>query len=88
MFGKDHPLGQIGVPPLFIGSSDTLCQLKVGNELFIGRAEDEPNDKMEFRVDVSLIEPGVVECKPVVETIQHLADLVSNTVMLFKPCLS
>jgi hypothetical protein len=34
-----------------------------------------------------LNEPGVVEGKPLLETIQHLSDLVSNTFHIFKPCL-
>ncbi len=72
----------------FLRPANNLCPLKVGDELFIDAADAEPNDKMQFRFDIALNEPGVVEGKPLLEIIQHFSDLVSNTVPLFKPCLA
>ena len=83
--GKDHPFANF--PPYFIRPADNLFPLKAGDVLFGGSGDEEVDKKMQFRFNIALNEPGVVEGKPLFETIQHLSDLVSNTFHIFKPCL-
>jgi hypothetical protein len=72
----------IGITP-----ADNLCPLKIGDELFIGLPDDEINPDMKFKFAVALNEPDIIKPGPMLVTIQHLADLVSNTVRAFKPLL-
>jgi hypothetical protein len=85
---KNHPLLPLvaNLPSLFFGE-DSFFPLKAGDELLVGTADDEVNEKMQFRFNVALYEPGIVEGKPLLETVQHLADLVSSVFEILKPCL-
>jgi len=71
-----------------LGAADNLCPLKKGDELFIDAADAEIDEQMKFTFDVALYEPKVLKPGPMLETIQHLSDLVSHTVMSFRSCLS
>jgi hypothetical protein len=73
---------------LHIRPADNLCPLKIGDELYVGAPDGELNTDMEFRFDVALNEPDFVKPGPMLETVQRLADLVSNTVTAFKPLLA
>jgi hypothetical protein len=73
---------------LFIRPADNLCPLKVCDELFIGAPDDEINPDVKFNFDVALYEPEIIKPGPMLETVQHLADLVGNTVTTFKPLLA
>lgn len=84
MGGSLHP----GLPSLFIRPADNLCPLKVGDELFIDSPDAEVNQQMNFGFNIALSEPGVVDSKPLLETVQHLTDLVSGIVTGFRPCLA
>ncbi len=84
---KDHPL-LTNFPSVFFRPADNLFPLKAGDELFIDAVDAEVNEKMQFRFNVALNEPGITDGKPSLETIHHLADLVSNTFLILKPCLS
>jgi hypothetical protein len=81
--GRDIPEVSVYLTP-----ADNLFPLKVGDELFIDAPDAELNEKMQFRFDVALNEPGVVEGKPVLPLVQQLADLVANTVVNFHRFLS
>ena len=70
----------------YFGQANVL-PLKIGDELFIDSPDAKVNKEMDFRFNVALYEPGVVESKPLIETAQHLCDLVANIIALFKPCL-
>jgi hypothetical protein len=63
--------------------ADRLCPLKEGDELFIDAPDAEVNEKMDFRFDVALGEPQVIQGEPLVETIHHLADFVDNIATQF-----
>jgi hypothetical protein len=67
---------------------ELLTTLRSGDELLIGGADEEVNEKMQFRFNLAINEPGVIAGKPLLETVHHLADLVSNIVLILKPCLS
>jgi hypothetical protein len=77
-----QPLG-LEIGPIFVKPADPLCPLQVGDELFIGGPEDEPNPKMKFTFDVSLHEPQIVKAEPLIETVRQFADLVKGIVDQF-----
>jgi hypothetical protein len=81
--GTKFPAISLGLRP-----ADNLCPLKKGDVLFIGLVDGEIDEQMKFTFDVALYEPEVVKPGPMLEIVQHLADLVSNTVTIFKPCLA
>lgn len=53
-------------------------------------ATREPNRgcDINFTLDVAFTKPDVIEGKPVIETLQRLADLVDNLIVSFKPLLT
>jgi hypothetical protein len=73
---------------LLITPRDAPRSLKQGDILFVDGPNAKLNKEYQFMVGVAISEPGIVEGKPLLETLQHLADLVSNTALLFKPCLA
>jgi hypothetical protein len=83
---KDNPFTNF--PPVFLRPADNLFPLKAGDELFIDTPDGEVNEKMQFQFNVAINEPGIVEGKPLLETVHHLADLVTNIFLILKPCLS
>jgi hypothetical protein len=74
----------------FFGLADDVRPLlKVGDALIENLTPDmEMDEQRDFTFDIALNEPKVIEAKSLIETVQHFADLVSNTVLLFKPCLA
>ncbi len=62
-FGEHIP-----IMDAFFRPADTMCPLKVGDELFIDAADAEPKQHMNFRFNISLNEPEVIEGKPILET--------------------
>jgi hypothetical protein len=54
---------------LFMRPADTLFPLKTGDELFIDAPDAEANEKMNFRFNIAVNEPGVIEGKPLLETL-------------------
>jgi hypothetical protein len=75
-------------PALFIRPADNLFPLEAGKELLIVAPDAEPNEKIEFRFDVAVDETGLIEGKPIIETVQHFSDLVRSIADGFKTCLS
>jgi hypothetical protein len=80
----DKPIPMMSV---FVKPADTLFPLKTGDELFIDGPDAEPNDKMQFRFEVALSEPQVLEGEPVLEALHQMVDLVDNLVPAFAPLL-
>jgi len=72
---------------LFLIQADTGFPLKEGFELFTAAVDEKPNPKQQFRFDVALSEPGIIEGKPVVETIHQLTGLVESIVTALRPRL-
>jgi hypothetical protein len=84
---KDNPmLSNIVIPETLMFTPATPTILKVGDILGVVESEEDKNRK--FPVHITFNEPQVFEGGPLLETLQHFADLVSNTVVLFKPCLA
>ena len=75
-------------PSLFLRPADRMFPLKVGDELFIDLPDAEVNPGMQFRFDVALGEPGIVEGDAIIEALQQMIDEVGNTVRQFEPLLS
>ena len=61
---------------LFLKPADNLFPLKVGEDLLVGGEDDEENPKMQFRFNILLHEPSVVEGEPVTEV---LAAMIAET---------
>jgi hypothetical protein len=67
--------------------SDRGFPLKEGFELYVGMADEELNPNQEFGFEVALNEPGIVEGKPLLETVHQFANLVEGIVTALKPRL-
>lgn len=68
---------------LFLKPADNLFPLKAGEELFIGGVDDEENPNMQFRFNVLLHEPGVVDGEPVAEVLSSMIAEVERIGPLF-----
>jgi hypothetical protein len=74
---------ELGIKP-----ADTLCPLKVGDELFIDSPDAEIDEHMPFKLDVALSESGIIDGKPLLETVRSLSKLVESIIPQFKPFLT
>jgi len=72
---------------LFLNPSDKGFPLEAGFELLIGAVDEKPNPKQQFRFSVALSELGVIEGKPLLETIHQLTALVEGIVTALTPLL-
>jgi hypothetical protein len=81
-FGRAIPL-----PELFL-RADPLPLLEPGHELFAATPDAEPIEKMQFRFDVALHEPGILHAKPLLETAVKFRDRVNSIIQDFRPFLS
>lgn len=68
---------------VFVRPADRLCPLKVGDELFLDSIDAEVDEKLQFRFDIAFVEPGVLECESVLETLQQMADLLEGLIRSF-----
>jgi hypothetical protein len=73
---------------VFLKPADNLFPIEAGKELFIDAADAEPNEKMQFRFDVAIHEPGLIEGGPIVETVVAFRDRISDIVNAFKAYLA
>jgi hypothetical protein len=73
---------------LYVRPADNLFPLKVGDELFIDAIDAQVNKEMDFRFNIALNEPGVIEGAPLLDTLNDISGLVSKTVSLFTTCLT
>lgn len=69
--------------PLFLRPADNLFPLTVDAELFIAGEEDEANLNMQFRFNIVLNEPGVVEGEPVTDVLSAMIAEVERIGPLF-----
>lgn len=73
---------------IFLRPSDRGFPLKEGFELHIGAVDEEPNANHEFRFEVALNEPGIVEGRPLLPTLRQLTTLVDDVVTTLSPLLA
>jgi len=71
----------------FLVPADKGFPLKDGFELYIGAVDEKPNPNLKFRFTVALDEPGIVEGKPLFETLHPLTTLVEGIVAALTPRL-
>jgi hypothetical protein len=71
----------------FLVPADKGFPLKDGFELYIGAVDEKPNPNQKFRFTVALDEPGIVEGKPLTETLHQLTTLVDGIVGALTPRL-
>jgi hypothetical protein len=55
-------------------------EMKVGQVLFCSEPDAEPYDNMKFRTEIAFDEPGIIEGKPVIPTLQEMLNFVENVV--------
>ncbi len=87
LMGKAFPGQKIPTISLFFKPTDTLFPLKEGDELFMGAPDEEVNQNMQFRFNVALNEPGIIEGKPLLETVHQLTNLVDGIISSLMPLL-
>ncbi len=68
--------------------SDGGFPLESGLELDIFPADAEPNPKLQFRFEIALNEPGIIEGKPLIETLHQLTTHVEDIVIALTPRLT
>lgn len=73
---------------LFLRPADNLFPLKAGDELFIDAPDAEEHKDMQFRFEVVIHEPGIIEGKPILETLVQFRDRVDGIIEAFRPCLA
>jgi hypothetical protein len=81
--GKDLP-----PLPMFLEPADRMYALKAGDELFIDLPDAEVDENLQFRCEVALGEPDVVEGEPLMETLNQMVTLVDSLVATFDPLLA
>lgn len=72
---------------IFLNPAEKGFPLTAGFELYIGAVDERPNPKQQFRFDVVLSETGIIEGKPMLETINQFAKLVDDIVATLTPLL-
>ncbi len=73
---------------IFLNPADKGFPLRAGFELYIGAVDEKPNPKQQFRFDVVLSEPGIMEGKPLLDTVNQFTVLVEGVVTALTPRLS
>jgi hypothetical protein len=72
---------------IFLNPADKGFPLRAGFELYIGAVDEKPNPKQQFRFDVALSEPGIMDGKPLLATVNQFMALVEGIVTALTPRL-
>jgi hypothetical protein len=72
---------------VFLNPADKGFPLTAGFELYIGAVDEEPNPKQQFRFDVVLSEPGIIEGRSLLATINEFVTAAEEIVVALTPCL-
>jgi len=72
----------------FFNPVDNLFPLKVGDELFIDGPNAKPNLDMQFKFELVLDEPGLVEGESLIEIIDSMIDEVEGLIPKFKSLIT
>lgn len=80
---KSFPERNTPIISMFLEVAGPHTPLKPGEEIFSDVPAAEPNEHLKFAIAVSLHEPGIVECEPILPFIHQLTQLVENTVPVF-----
>jgi hypothetical protein len=87
---KGPPEMRFAIPKinLFIRPADRQWPLKAGNPLFVDGPDAEVDQNRLFRFEVAFGESKIAEGEPIIETLQHMADLVDSLIGSFRPFLA
>lgn len=80
--------GTVPKMDLFLQPGNRQFPLKAGDQLFMTPPDAEVDQNRQFRFEVAFGEKQIVEGQPLIETLQHMANMVDNLVISFKPLLS
>lgn len=72
---------------VFLNPADKGFPLKAGFELYIGAVDEQPNPKQQFRFEIALSEPGIIDGKSVLDTVNQFAVIVESIVTILTPRL-
>ncbi len=72
---------------IFLNPDDKGFPLEAGFELYTGAVDEKPNPKQQFRFNVALNEPGIMEGKPLLDTVNEFTTLVEGIVTALTPRL-
>jgi hypothetical protein len=78
----------VDIPLVMLEPASRLEPLKVGDELFIDAPDAEVDKDYKFAIEIAINESQVVERKSLVESLQHMADLVDSLISSFRPLLA
>lgn len=78
----------IPIIDLYLKPKDTLFPVQVGDALFTDMPDAQENSKIDFRFNIGLSVPNILEGVVLLDTLKDFCDLVSNTVLGFKSCLT
>jgi hypothetical protein len=67
--------------PLFVREVGPLRPLHEGDELYIEPIESKVDEKRQFRFEIALHDPGVIDGEPALKTVQDMANLVDAIVV-------
>jgi hypothetical protein len=81
-------LGAVPNIELFVIPKDRKWPLKAGDQLFIDAPDAKVDENRQFRFEVAFGESKIIEGESIVETLQHMADLVDDIISGFRPLLS
>lgn len=83
---------QFGIPipklNAYFRPADNLFPLKAADELFIDAVDAQPSKELDFRFNIMLNEPEVIEGAPLIDTLNGFSDIVSKTILQFGQCLT
>lgn len=72
---------------LFLNPADRQWPLKAGNQLFADGPDAKVDENRQFRFEVAFGESKIIEGEPIIETLQHMADLIDSLIGSFRPFL-
>jgi hypothetical protein len=78
----------VHLPELFIRPANSFVPLKAGDELFLDAPSAKGDDKTQLKFEVVIHEPGIIENKPLLETLVQFRDRVNGIIDAFRSCLS
>jgi len=71
----------------FLMPADKGFPLRPGFELYVGAPNERPDPDQQFRFNVALNEPGVIDSKSLLETLHQLTTSVESVITDLMPCL-
>ncbi len=73
---------------VFLNPANKGFPLKAGFELYVGAVDEQPNPKQQFRFEIALNEPGIVDGRALLQVIDDSLALVDEVISSLSPRLS